>query len=815
MKKEEAWGQGEGTRPNNSSNLAPPSLKLSLVAVFLVSLAVLVFEVALTRVLSVMLAYHFVFAILSAALFGLGAGALVFKHYGRWLDERALWVGAVAFSLSLPGALFGIVFILPGSEAWVGVRLTLYLSLATLPFGAAGFVISGIFQKFSAKSSLLYGADLLGAAVGAVVVVPSMNLIGPVNLVLLVGAVAALAAVLLGLPNKRRLLVGAVAIFVFAGVATGALASGLEFMVPIPADPRKDMALALADPKAGFRVAESRWSAFGRTDLLESPLYPLQKYVFIDGAAGSVMYNLDAILNNPRAQASVRAHSGELFALQFLDEEQRRTALVLGPGGGQDVVMAILGGVKDITAVEVNPDIVSLVKRHKDFSGGIYSGRPGVTVVVAEGRNFVRTSKHKYDLIIAALPITKSSRSVEGYVLTENNLFTVEAFQDYLEHLTDRGRLMMVAHNDQEIYRMIRLTLAAFGKKGLSETEAMKHLYTVASPMLPTLVVQKAAVSVAEAEAVHAKVHEEGFDRGILFIPHVRQEIAQFAGSSRVVAMLDPRLVAIAEGKGAAVVLDATNFDLRPTTDDRPFFYDFAPGLPTPFPVFFGLIVAAAVVFGVLLLLPAKPRLGERSGFGSELLGSPTLKVYLGLFFALGMAYMVVEIAVFQKLGLYISQPQMNLTVLLFSLLLGSGVGSLLSGLVGRRLRWTAAGATGSLAALIAVFPVVLPRAFALGADPRLTAFVLVFPLGLLGGFPFPAAMRCLTEDGYAKYTALMWGVNGVTSVLGSTLAMIIGLTWGFSRALLVGAAIYLSVGAVFALVGTRTTRETRDLLRS
>jgi hypothetical protein len=313
--------------------------------------------------------------------------------------------------------------------------------------------------------------------------------------------------------------------------------------------------------------------------------------------------------------------------------------------------------------------------------------------------------------------------------------------------------------------------------------------------MMPTLVVQKQALAVAEAEAIHAKIHQSGFDQGALFIPRVTPQLSATGAESLryLVTMFDPRLVLISLGAGSTYILatakdvDSRPVDLRPTTDDRPFFYNFDRGLPSPFPVCLGLIIASVVGLGILLALPRR-RGAVGNGFITNLRASGTLKAHLSLFFGLGIAYMVVEIAIFQKLAIYISQPQMNLTILLFSLLLGGGIGSLLSTFLRRSPLWAAAVIAGAAAAFVPTLALVFPRVFALGLDPRLTAFALIFPLGILMGFPFPLAIRSLAEVGYESHTALMWGVNGATSVLGSALAMIVGISWGFSRALFLGA---------------------------
>src|SRR5450830_512398 len=222
----------------------------------------------------------------------------------------------------------------------------------------------------------------------------------------------------------------------------------------------------LTDPGLSARVVESRWSSFGRTDLVASDLTPDEMTLFVDGAGGSAMYNLDALRKDRRERMQLDMHSGESFPFPLLKAGQKRSALIFGPGGGSDVAVALLGGVEKITAVEVNPDVVKIVRQYRDFNGGIYSGRPGVTAVIGDGRNFVRTTDKRFDLIMAAIPVTKSSRSVDGYALTENGLFTVEAMGEYLDRLTDNGRLVFVAHNDVEIYKLIATVLAAYGEIG-------------------------------------------------------------------------------------------------------------------------------------------------------------------------------------------------------------------------------------------------------------------------------------------------------------------------------------------------------------
>ncbi len=778
------------------------SLWASIPALFFICCSILAFEIALTRIFSVMLSYHFVFAIASTAMLGLGLGGGLYRHFGATIPERSIRMSAVAFPLILAAAVVGILLLpIYEYEGLAGFGFWLYIVLALLPFAAAGLCISGLFQEYSAAGSLLYGADLLGAAAGALLVVPAMDAFGGVNAIFLAAAVASLGSLILSLPDLRRSLLAAASLILLGGGFVSLVATGYSFPVPVAKDPGKDMYRALANPAYKAKIVESRWSSFGRTDLVKSELLPNEMTIFVDGAAGSAMYNLEAIFRDKEEVAHLTQHFSGFFPFLLMKDEDRRTALAIGPGGGRDVVVALLGGVKDITAVEVNPDVVRIVQDYRDFSGGIYSGNPRVTPVVAEGRNYVRTTKKTFDTIMLSIPVTKSSRSVEGYALTENNLFTIEAFIDYLDRLTENGRIIVVAHNNAEIYKLIGLATRAFGVGGVPESEAMKRIYTVAADMMPAVVIQKNPLSQEEARAIHGAMHQLGFDKDAFYVPFIEQQVVrpgERIGVDTELRMFDRFLVEVSKGNlSMATLAKASTIDLKPPTDDRPFFYKFERGLPSPFGFFAFLILVFLISLAALSSL--KPRKTRGSNVVLEALReNPRLKRYLLLFSALGIGYMLIEISFFQKLMLYIGQPQMALTVLLFSLLLGGGAGSLLSSFIARGSTRGGAYVALGVTILIVALAFLFRPIYAAFPDPRIASMSLILPLGIVLGCPFPIAMNHLRLHAFQDFTSLMWGINGIASVLGSALAMIIGISWGFTAALMIGAAVYLCAAGLF-----------------
>ena len=770
-----------------------------------ISYGVLSFEVVLTRIFSVMLSYHFVFAIISFALLGLGMGGMLLKRWQKWFPASDYRQNAALFALMIAASVIAIIK-LPvfATSAFVDLRLWIYILLTTLPFFFAGLTLAHIFREFAHRSSVLYGLDLLGATLGALTVVPLLNAFGGVNAALVIAAITALGALVIGFSTGKIPLVN----FSLSGIVfiifVMAIPGYLSTEVPIARDPNKDLYRFLQNPRDTVEIIETRWSAFGRTDLVRSELTPDQMTIFVDGAAGSAMYNLDSLLANEEQRAHLVHHFGEFFPFFFLKENEKNSALIIGPGGGRDVVVALLGDVKSITAVEVNPDVVKIVKDYENFNGGIYSKLANIQPVVQEGRNFLRSTSEKYDLIMLALPITKSSRSVEGYALTENFLFTVEAFEDFLNHLTPEGRIVIVAHNDPEIYRLISLALSAFKQRNIGEADAMKHIYTLASGMMPTIVIKNRPFDSPAAEARHSLLHQAGFDRGNYFVPFVKQQVVRAEdrlGIDLELRMFDQILVDISEGNLTLEhLIHGASIDLRPVTDDSPFFYKFEPGLPQPFGWFSLLIIFVIGLLVVPLTVNRKVATANYSVLKPFSL-YPQMKLYLLIFFLLGAGFMLIEISFLQKLTLYIGQPVMALTVLLFSLLLGTGLGSLCSAFTKNYLHRVIAVTSLCIIILTIVYSLYLPDFFATNLDPKITAALFLLPLGFFLGFPFPLSIRLMKTMNLEHYVDWMWGVNGIASVVGSALTMIIGILSGFSTALYLGMVLYGAAGLLAILL--------------
>ncbi|NLU44705.1 MAG: hypothetical protein GXX11_07540, partial [Acholeplasmataceae bacterium] len=183
------------------------------------------------------------------------------------------------------------------------------------------------------------------------------------------------------------------------------------------------------------KIKETTYGAFGRIDLIQYPEHIGWMDIYLNGTAGMPMYKFSGAISDPNIINLKKSFTG-YFPIYTLAPEQKKNALIIGPGGGRDILVAKLGGVENITAVEVNKDIVKLVKRYSNYNGNIYDDYEGVEIIVDEGRSFVKRQKTKYDIIMLSLAVTNTNRSREGLSLTENYLFTVESIVDYLALLT-------------------------------------------------------------------------------------------------------------------------------------------------------------------------------------------------------------------------------------------------------------------------------------------------------------------------------------------------------------------------------------------
>jgi hypothetical protein len=465
---------------------------------------------------------------------------------------------------------------------------------------------------------------------------------------------------------------------------------------------------------------------------------------------------------------------------------------VIGPGGGKDVLYALVGGSSQITGVELNPIIVEVVKNYGAEAGNIYSSVPNVSVCVDEGRSFVRRSSDKYDVITLTLVDSWAAISAGGYTLAESYLYTKEAFTDYLNHLTDQGMLVMVRWQS-EIPRLLSTVVEAFKSLGEDGQSVGNRLAIVLNELEPgktraLLIVKKLPFSQIEAENLARKVAALGSSYTACYIPYVDDAIepyhSLFNGSvtlSQFQSSFSYRVDAVA--------------------DDSPYYFNFELGVPR----ILGQLLAFALLMGLgfvvvpltLSHLKHRRKAGKKSKLGSN------VAPFVLYFSMLGVGYMLLEIAFMQKFILFLGYPTRALTVTLFSLLLSSGIGSFISGHLAHDRKDLVKNILIACPLIIAIvvihiffLPVVIATLLPESSVVRIIATgFLLFPLGFVMGVPFPSGLHVLGIESNQN-VSWMWGVNGAASVFGSVLATLGGILNGFNYVLAFGTIAYFTAFA-------------------
>lgn len=766
-------------------------LRASL-AVFAASAMVWLLELSLPRVYSLLFDYHYTFLSISLALSGLGIGAAAYYFSVKRRQDkgtRLLWL------LPLLGGIAIALFALLTTRVSVLTNIYMVVTLSILPFAAAGAIISHAFSRHPGNAAVLYAIDLAGAAVAIGLFVTAASL----GALFLIFICASLLFILIPLSvdiRKRSLRLSysaTLVIIVLTYVAVGT--SYWQPRVALQPGQHKEMFHMQEHPGVRGEVLTTSWSSFGRTDLLQSKSEPDRMVFFIDGSAGSSMFRFNGDYEDESNTTIEMLKAFPAFApVAMIPQSEKRNALIIGPGGGRDIHLLKLAGFENIDAVEVNGDLLKLGRALSEFNGGIFTGEvAGVNVIEAEGRGYVRRSQEQYDLIYLSIPIIKSSRSPEAFALTENFLFTVEAFDDYFSHLSDNGRLVVVTHDKAEVLKTV-LTAEESGYARNNFSNFYDHVYAAGAGMNPWVVFQNTPLDSTTSSLLHNVTMATGnFNPAEAYFPYVSPHdvpVLLASGTPAELPMLSRELQGLADGDyQASQLVAASNFNLSPPQDDSPFFYNFGRDVPAviDFTIFLsGLLI---VLFIVWRVKSNGLRLSHSSLWGS-------------VFLALGLAFMLIEIPLVQRFTLFLGRPQYGLTVVLGSLLLGGVIGSLASGRVKKSLRHLLIGsliasAFAAAAHIIAV-PVLLDFFGKEAMSTRVAlAVITLIPLGIVAAVPFPTALRLAGHLGLNDDIPYYWGINGLAAVFGAATAVAISLSSGFTPAMALAVGIYATVATL------------------
>ena len=792
-------------------------------SIALISAAALSYEILLMRLFSIIQWHHFAYMIISLALLGYGiSGTFI-----TLVRERLLARFPLVFVVNL--LLFGVsavaCFLIaqripfnPEQLLWdvqQPLWLLLIYLLLMLPFFFAANAVGLAISCFHQQVSRIYGADLLGAGLGSLAIIGLLFLFFPERVLQLLGLLGGAAALLacweLNFRFRYRWLL-------LSLVTLLPLLLPITWLSPV-ASPYKGLSQMLRIN--GVEVVDQYASPLGLLSVVKSPQVPLrhapglslnattepppQLGVFTDGDAMTVLTQGD----NKRERFT---YLDQLTSALPYHLKKIEKVLVLGAGGGADVLQALYHQASTIDAVELNPQMVQLVRQHyKDFTDDLYA-KAGVQVHIAEARGFVAASDQRYDVIQLALMDSFNASSAGLYALNESYLYTVEAVQAYLNHLTPGGYLVIsrwVKLPPRDTLKLFATAVAALRNIGI-ENPGQK-LVLIRGWQTSTLLLKNGNISTEEIAVLRRFSQERAFD--VAFYPGMTMDEANHYNQLQQPYFFTSAQALLSSSE--MEYLQRYKFNIEPATDDRPYFFHFFkweqlqeiwglrgqggfPLLEWGYLILIATLIQALLAGTALILLPL-------IFCRSQLCGGSVRPWRVFLYFGfIGLAFLFLEIAFMQKFILFLSHPLYAVAVVLCSFLVFAGLGSICSrrlitmwgGMAALKVAVAAIGILGSLFLLLpqTLFPALLqlPELIKI-----IVSVLLIAPLAFFMGMPFPMALVQLGSDEPALIP-WAWGVNGCASVVSAVLATLLAIHVGFSLVVLAALILYALAFAVF-----------------
>src|ERR1051325_664276 len=812
----------------------------------MLSLGVLLFEITLTRMFSIILWYNYAFMAISIAFFGLGIGALTIHLTKNKIKTKdvlpsRILQSAIAFAVSLPILLFLIGHLIPPSTSF----LYLFFLASSIPLFFAGMSMAAVSLAMPGEVTKLYFVDLAGAAGATLILDPLLQELGAESLLLLISVLVTCPSLIVaGLAlnhrqkmvkisgiertEKKLILYGVILISVSMVLFGVNLSSNI---LAIPPGENKGLHSLLADP-SNFKDLSTQWNSFSRVDVIRHN----------DSVNNSGTRFLGSILIDADALTPILRWNGSNSDLQWLknfmdympyeiSSANNNSTLVIGGGGGEDVLVALAGGSKSVTAVELNPLIVSAAKRFGGSSAGNLYDRKDVHLFIDDGRRFISSTSSKYDKIVIKLVDSWAAQLAGGYALSENYLYTVEAFKQYLQHLNgDNGMLVMVRWNI-ELPRLIPLVVESLRQE---ETGGNRSMQDIGRQILvledrpgltfgsnaqrteyPVLVIVKnSPFTSSELDLVKKRVSKN--DANVFIMPggYVQPPYDELLSSTGRDNNLHPQQQhLLSQARYDPQKTSTAFFGLKPPTDDAPFYFA-KEQIPKQLILLIEMVLGVSAILALLLVYYSK---------ANKIRLTASSRFHLSFVVLIGFGFIFLEITFIQKFLLLLGTPIMALTVILFSILLSSGIGAYLSGRLFSKNPYKAVLISipvlaGILLAYYAFLQGIIGSSIVLPLYGRIAlTLALLSPAGLLMGFQFPSVTRMASASSPSterhannnQDITLLWGVNVIASVIGTVLTTTSSMVIGFNGNLLIGFGLYLGALASAVAAETITQRQT------
>jgi hypothetical protein len=761
----------------------------------MVTLATLMFEVLLTRIFSVTMWYHYAFVAVSVAMFGMTVGAIIVyllpNYFTQQKSKYHLALNCLLFSLFIIVSFLihiSIPFLIHKSIGGL-IRIALIYVVISIPFIFSGICVTLALTKFPANVSKLYTADLAGAALGCILLIFILNITDAPTAVFVVAFLASVGGMFfLSDVDSRTLRTVCVTWCILLGIFA-AFQTYLVF--------KESPLLRLKWVKGQFEAPSlyEKWNSFSRVRVYGNMAVPETPSGWGLSSAYANNRKIKQLYMDIDANAAtlLTAFDGDLTALDHLKYDVTNVAhyispnskvLVIGTGGGRDILSALVFNQKSVLGVEINQQIIDAVNiRFGNFTGHL-DRDPRVKFINDEARSYIARSSDQFDIIQVSLIDTWAATAAGAFVLTENSLYTLEGWQIFLKHLTQNGVLSFsrwyYRDGPGEIYRLTSLASKSLMQLGINNPRnhmiIVRHLVSSKGDVpdgVGTLLVNKTPFSSEDLSIIEDVAQRLRFD--VVLSPR---------------AAMDTTLSTIASGKNLDQFVAKFPMNISAPSDDNPFFFHLLrvgdtfgilDKLPERGPIrsnmmaVFILYILFIVVVLLTLICIVLPLVLTTKKI--DLQNSLPYFIY---FSAIGLGFMLIEISLMQKLIIFLGHPTYSLSVVLFALLLSSSLGSYSTQKTQSLSRLL------MLLVALVVFeflaPIVIRHFGSATTSVRIIISVLLlFPLGFFMGMAFPLGMKFASEKS-TKLTPWLWGINGAMSVCASVLAVVIALNWGISR---------------------------------
>ena len=776
------------------------------------------------RALSIVQWHHFAYMIISLALLGYGASGTFIALFKPQLEARfeaAFSTCALLFSISMV-LCFALGQRVPFNalEMVWDSRQFAYLSLLYLvffvPFFFAACCIGLAFTCRRLDINLIYFFDLLGAGLGAVLVIGLLFVLITQNALLMLMTLPLIASLLMGIPSTAR--------------KPLMLAQVMWLALLISGIPQNHLGLRVSDYKGlsqALQVIDSRVlsvasSPLGLLTVVESPTVPVRHAPGLSFATRHIPSPQLAVFTDADGMSAITRFDGDLDPLGFLGDItaalpytllEQPEVLVLGAGGGGDVLLALYHEANSVDAVELNPQMTELVREtYAEFAGFVYDD-PRVTVHTREARGFVAQSNAQYDLVHIGLLDSFGASGAGVQSLNESYIYTVEAINEYLG-ITAPGGLLAITRwlklPPRDSLKLVATVIDALKLTGVSEPG--QQLALIRSWNTSTLLVKNGPFTVVDVALIREFARSRSFDTA--WFPGIHASDVNHFNRLDTPYLFDGTTALL--GERAADYIARYKFYIQPATDNRPYYFHFFKWatLPEVFAlrklggaglIEWGYLVLIAtllqaIIAGLVLILLPLSRVARKWPART---GSP-----MGAYFLLlGFAFLFIEMAFIQKFILFLSHPLYAVAVVLSGFLVFAGLGSAWSQRFAHRCeaggRSPVAMAAGSIALLALVYLFLLPfvfQRFIGNADlvKIVISVALIAPLAVAMGMPFPLGLKRVAETA-PDFIPWAWGINGYASVISAVLATLLAIEFGFTFVILLALVLYAIAAGIFS----------------